>query len=131
MTHDFITRDDNIMHLAEIWEFSKSRRDIIEAVVITKLILLNIIFYVDYYSASKFKLLILQPYMAAKYGIGRSWKPKKKPNIGCHSNIAIIFPNSQFLFHLDTQQWRSWGRLNAKNADLEIFLFFYIIFRHA
>ena len=59
--HDIITRDANSVPWAEIWEFSKSQPGIIDAVFITKIIVLNIICYVDYYSAAKFKLSILQP----------------------------------------------------------------------
>ena len=50
----------------------------------------TVICYVGYYSAANFDLLLLQPSnMAAKCGIRWSWKPKVKPNLGFHSNIAV------------------------------------------
>ena len=36
MEHDIITRDANSVSWAEIWEFSKSQRDIIDAITIEK-----------------------------------------------------------------------------------------------
>ena len=76
---------------AEIWEFFKSQRDIIDAVTITKIIVFDIICCVYYYSAANFKLPILQlSNMAARGGVKRSSKSKVKPNLGCRSNIAII-----------------------------------------
>ena len=55
-----------------------------------KIIVFDIICYVDYYSAAKFKLQIQQPsYIAVKCGIRRSWKLKVKQNLDCRSNIAL------------------------------------------
>ena len=56
MVHDIITRDANSVSCAKIGEFSKSQRDIIDAVIIKKIIVFDIIFYVAYYSAAKFTL---------------------------------------------------------------------------
>ena len=87
MSHDIITRDANSVSWAKIWEFSKSQRDIIDAVTISKIIVFEIIWYVAYHSAAKFTFPIEQPSnMAAKCGIGRSWKLKLKPNLGCCCN---------------------------------------------
>ena len=58
--HNIITCDANSAYWTEIWEFSKSQRDIIDTVIIT-INVFDIICYVDYYSAAKFKLRILQP----------------------------------------------------------------------
>ena len=67
MVHDIITHDAYSMSWAEILEFSKSQRDIVDAVIISKRIVFDIICYVAYYSAAKFKLPIQQPSnMAAK-----------------------------------------------------------------
>ena len=58
---------------AEIWEFSKSQRDIIDAVTISKIIVFEIICYVAYYSTAKYTLPIEQPSNKdAKCGIRRS-----------------------------------------------------------
>ena len=38
MIHDIITHDANSVSWAEIWELSKLQRDIIDAVIITKII---------------------------------------------------------------------------------------------
>ena len=61
MEHDIITRDVNTVSWAAIWEFSKSQRDIIDAVTISKIIVFDIICFVAYYSAAKFTLPIEQP----------------------------------------------------------------------
>ena len=88
--HDIITRDANSVSWAEIWEFSKSQRDIIDAVTISKIVAFDIICYVAYYSAAKLTFPIEQPSnKAAKCGIRRSYKLKVKPKLGWCSNIAI------------------------------------------
>ena len=88
--HDIITRDANSVSWAEIWEFSKSQRDIFDAVTISKIIVFEIICYIAYHSAARFTFPIEQPSnKAAKCGIRRSWKLKVKPNLGCCCNIAI------------------------------------------
>ena len=51
--HDIITRD---VSWVEIWEFSESQLDIIDGVIITKIIIFVKICNVDYNSAAKFKL---------------------------------------------------------------------------
>ena len=33
--------------------------------------------------------ILQQPKMAVKYDLGRSWKPKVKPKLGCHINMPI------------------------------------------
>ena len=43
MEHDIITRDAYSVSWAEIWEFSKSQRDIIDAVIISKIVVFEII----------------------------------------------------------------------------------------
>ena len=55
VVHGIITRDANSVSWAEIWEFSKSQRDIIDTVIIS-----TTICYVAYYSAAKFTLPIEQ-----------------------------------------------------------------------
>ena len=60
MEHDIITRDANSVSWAEIGEFSKSQRDIIDVVTISKIIVFEVICYVVYYSAAKFTLPIEQ-----------------------------------------------------------------------
>ena len=88
--HYIITRDAYSVSWAEIWEFSKSQRDIIDAVTISKIIAFEIICNAAYYSAAKFTFPIEQSSnKATKYGIRRSWKLKVKPNHGCCSYIAI------------------------------------------
>ena len=37
----------------KIWEFTKSQHDIIDGVIITKIIVVDIICYVDYYCVAK------------------------------------------------------------------------------
>ena len=102
MIHDNITRDANSGTWAEIWEFSKSQRDISDAVIITKIIVVDIICYVDYHSSAKFKLPISQSYnMATKCDIWWSWKPKVKPNLDCRCNIAITISYILVMFHPD------------------------------
>ena len=54
MEYDIITGDANSASWAEILEFSKSQRGIIDAVTISKIIIFEIISYVTYYSAAKF-----------------------------------------------------------------------------
>ena len=61
MEHDIITRDANNVSWAEIWECSKSQRDIIDAVTIAKRVIFEIIRYVAWYSAAKFTFPIEQP----------------------------------------------------------------------
>ena len=61
MVLDIITRDAISVSWAETWELSKSQRDIIDDVIITKIIVFDIIRYVNHHSAAKFELLILQP----------------------------------------------------------------------
>ena len=46
--HDIITRDAYSVSWAEIWEFWKPQRDIIDAVIISKLIVFEIISNVAY-----------------------------------------------------------------------------------
>ena len=48
MEHDIITRDANGVSWAEIWEFSKLQRDIIDAVTISKIIVFEIIYNFAY-----------------------------------------------------------------------------------
>ena len=61
MEHDIITRDAYSVSWAEIWEFSKSQRDSIDAVTISKMIVFEMICNVAYYSAGKFTFPIEQP----------------------------------------------------------------------
>ena len=76
---------------AEIWKFSKSQRDIFDAITISKIIVFQIICNFANHSAAKFTFPIKQPSnKATKCGIRRSSKLKVKPNLGCCSNIAII-----------------------------------------
>ena len=49
MEHDIITRDAYSVFWAEIWEFSKSQRDIIDAVTISNIIVFEIICNVAYW----------------------------------------------------------------------------------
>ena len=71
-------------------KFSKSQRDIIDAVTISKITVFEIICNVAYYSAAKITFPIAQPSnKATKCGIRGFWKLKVKPNLGCCSNIAI------------------------------------------
>ena len=53
-----ITRDAKSVSSAEICKFSKSQRDVIDAVEIMKRIVFDIICYVAYHSAAKFKPFI-------------------------------------------------------------------------
>ena len=46
--HDIITCDAYSVSRAEIWEFSKSQRDIIDAITISKIIVFEIIGNVAY-----------------------------------------------------------------------------------
>ena len=59
---------------------------------------------------------ILEPSnMAVNCGLRRSWKPKVKPNRGCHINIAITVPYiSVFVSSWYFNIWHSYSRLNAK-----------------
>ena len=61
MEHDIITRDAYSVSRAEIWEFSKSRRDIFDAITISKKIVFEIICNSAYHSAAKFTFPIEQP----------------------------------------------------------------------
>ena len=73
LEHDIITCDANSVSWAEFCEFSKSQRDIIDAVTISKIIVFEIISYVAYYYATKFTLPFEQPSnKAAKCSIRRS-----------------------------------------------------------
>ena len=101
---------------AEIWEFSKSQRDIIDAVTISKVIVFEIICNVAYYSAAKFTFPIEQPSnKATKCGIRWSGKLEVKPNHGCCSYIAITISYiSVFVSSCQSQDWKSFGRLSAK-----------------
>ena len=96
--------------------FRKSQCDIIDAVTISKIIVAEIICYVAYHSAAKFTLPIEQPSSkAAKCGIGRSWKLKLEPNLGCCSNISITISYiSVFVSSWQSQYWQNYGRLSAK-----------------
>ena len=68
--HDIITLGANSLSWVEIWEISNLQHDIIDAVIITKIIVFDIIFCVDYQPAAKFKFPISQPSnMAAKCSI--------------------------------------------------------------
>ena len=88
--HDIIIRDVYSVSWAEIWKFSKSQRDIIDAVTIEIIIAFEIICNVAYYSAAKFAFPIEQPFdKATKCDIRWSWKLKVKPNLGYCSNIVI------------------------------------------
>ena len=79
-------------------KFSKSQRDIIDAVTISKIIVFEIICNVVYFSAAKFTFPIEQPSnKATKCGIRGSWKLKLKPNLGCCNNIAIASYISVFV----------------------------------
>ena len=100
----------------KIWEFSKSQHDIIDGVIITKIIVVDIICYVGYDCVAKCILSILQPSnMAANCGLMRSCKPKVKPNLGCRSTIAITLSYiSVFISSWYFQGWRSYGRLSVK-----------------
>ena len=83
-------------------KFSKSQRDIIKAVTISKITVFEIICNVAYYSSAKFTFPIEQPSnKATKCGIRGSWKLKVKPNLGCCSNIAITISYISVWFHLD------------------------------
>ena len=83
-------RDAYSVSWAEIWEFPKSRRDIFDAITISKIIVFEIICIFAYYSAAKFTFPIEQPSnKATKFGIRRSWKLKVKPNLVRCSNTAI------------------------------------------
>ena len=99
------------MSWAEIWELSKLRRDIFDAITISKIIVFEIICNFAYYSAAKFTFPIKQPSnKATKFGIRQSWKLKLKPNLVCCSNIAItILIRFSFCFILIiprlTQVW--------------------------
>ena len=101
---------------AEIWEFSKSQRDIIDAITISKVIVFEIICNVAYYSAAKFTFPIEQPSnKATKCGIRWSGKLKVKQNHGCCSYIAITISYiSVFVSSCQSQDWNSFGRLSAK-----------------
>ena len=82
-------------------KFSKSQRDIIDAVTISKIIVFEIICNVTYYSAAKITFPIAQPSnKATKCGIRGFWKLKVKPNLGCCSNIAITISYFSFCFVL-------------------------------
>ena len=61
MEHDIITRNDNNVSWAVIWECSKWQHDITDAVTIAKIIVFQIICYVAWYSDAKFTFLIEQP----------------------------------------------------------------------
>ena len=88
--HDIITRDAYNVSWAEIWEFSKSQRDIFAAIIISKIIVFEIISIFAYHSAAKSTFPIEQPSnKVTKCGIMRSWNLKVKRNRGCCSNIAI------------------------------------------
>ena len=101
MVHDAITRNANNVSWAEIWEFSKSQRDIIDAINISNIIVFDIICNVAKYYAAKFSLPIEQASnMAANCGFRWSCKLKVKPNLGCCSNIAITISYILVLFHL-------------------------------
>ena len=95
-------------------KFSKSQRDIIDAVTISKIIVFEIICNVAYYSAAKFTFSIEQPSnKATKCGIRGSWKLKVKPNLGCCSNIAITISYiSVFVSSWQSPNWPSYGRLS-------------------
>ena len=81
MEHDIITRDANSVSWTELWEFSKSQRDIIDAVTISEIIVFEIICYVAYYSAALHILPIEQPSnKAAKCGTRRSFHISLKVN---------------------------------------------------
>ena len=60
----------------KVWEFSKSQHDIIDGVIITKMIVVDIICYVDYYSVAKFKLSICWYIyaMAVKCSVDFQWR---------------------------------------------------------
>ena len=73
MENDIITSDTISVSWAEIWEFSKSQRGIINDFTISKLIEFEIICYVAYYCAASFTLPFERPSSkAAKFGIMRS-----------------------------------------------------------
>ena len=59
--HDIITRDANNVSWTEICECSKSQQDITDAITIAKIIVIEIICYVAWYSAAKFTFPIEQP----------------------------------------------------------------------
>ena len=59
--HDIITHDAPSVSWVEIWEFSKSQRDIFNAITISKIIVFEIIYNFAYYSAAKFTFPIEQP----------------------------------------------------------------------
>ena len=86
MEHDIIPHDVYSVSWAEILKFSKSQRDIIDAVTISKQNLLEMICNVAYYSGAKFTLPIEQSSnKATKCRIRRSSKLKVKRNPGCCS----------------------------------------------
>ena len=97
-------------------KFSKSQRDIIDAVTISKIIVFEIICNVACYSEAKIAFSIAQPSnKATKCDIRGFWKLKVKPNLGCCSNIAITISYiSVFVSSWQSQDWQSYGRLSAK-----------------
>ena len=97
-------------------KFSKSQRDLIDAITIAKIIVFEIICNVAYHSVAKFTFPIEQPSnKATKCGIRGSWKLKVKPKLGCCNNIAITISYiSVFVSSWSSQDWQSYGRVSAK-----------------
>ena len=82
MVHDIITHYACSVSWAEIWEFSKSQRDIIHAIIISKIIVFDIICYVAYYSATQFKLPIYQPSnMATRWNAASGLETESKTKL--------------------------------------------------
>ena len=102
--HDIITRDTNGVSWAEVWEFSRLHRDIIDAVIMTKIIVLGITYYADNQSEDKFKFWIFQ--------YGR--QIRRQAILENESETESLLLHSAFVSSWYTKVWRSNGRLIAK-----------------
>ena len=58
MCYMITSSNANNVSSAEIWEFLKSQHDISDAIITTKILVIDIICYVDYNPSDKFKLPI-------------------------------------------------------------------------
>ena len=100
---------------------SKSQRDILDAVIITKIIVSDMICYADYCSATKFKLPILQPWVKLKLCLifqqfqnGRHFEiatnnlPEVIPEVEYTSKTAM--GNSNILSFRSTRYLKYWRR---------------------
>ena len=54
--------------------------------------------------------------MAINFGLRRSWIPKVKPNIGCHSNISINMPD--MLFFVSSWYSKNYGTTSIKGHQV-------------